>query len=235
MTRFFTFAAGLALSLGLAMPEAVRAEDVRAAGNEPFWTAEVSQGALTLRRLGFADLHLPVVADHIAETGARQVTAADPERALRTVFIVEAALCHDSMSGMPFPMTASVEMGDSVLTGCAGDPQGLLQGGDWVVEDIAGGGVIDASRLTIAFDGDAGISGQTGCNRFFGSYTLTGEGLFMAAPFGMTRMACATALMEQEDRFMRVMESITRFDIDDTGALILLAGDAPVIRARRDS
>ena len=36
-----------------------------------------------------------------------------------------------------------------------------------------------------------------------------------------TMMSCAPSLVEQERRFLEILQRVQRFDIDDTGALLL--------------
>jgi len=111
-------------------------------------------------------------------------------------------------------------------------PAALLQGAEWVVEDINRTGIIDRSRATINFGTDGRISGRASCNTYTGEYTLTGEGLTVAKT-ATTRMACAPALMRQEDLFLDVLRNLQRFTLSPDGALILQTGDGRTITARR--
>ena len=86
----------------------------------------------------------------------------------------------------------------------------------------------------MTFGADGSVSGSGGCNRYNAGFTLTGEGLtFM--PGMQTMMACPEAIMNMEHSFHATLETVTRFDIADTGALVLYAGDgSAVIRAFRN-
>ena len=53
-------------------------------------------------------------------------------------------ICRDSMTGMPYPETVTVETREQTLRGCGGAPIELLTGREWVVEDISGEGRIDS-------------------------------------------------------------------------------------------
>jgi heat shock protein HslJ/membrane-bound inhibitor of C-type lysozyme len=197
-----------------------------AQGNEPFWTAGLRGLTLALDRLGedaeALDLAGPVWADGALVLEGEGVV-------LRSV----AAICRDTMTGMPYPETVEIAMGDDTLRGCGGDPVSLLEGGEWVVEDIGGGGLPDDARVTLAFDGSGRVAGAGGCNRWSGGYTLTGEGLTFG-PAAATRMACAPALMEVEGRFFAALEQVMGFDMDETGSLRLLGPDgAALLVARR--
>jgi heat shock protein HslJ/membrane-bound inhibitor of C-type lysozyme len=218
---------------GREYPECVQSKvalPLRATGNEPFWRLDASADAMTLTTdLGARRL----------VTGAPTVTRAGDA----TVFAGRAAggdalsasvvdrLCNDTMSGMPHPYTVSVADGPRTLRGCGGDPAALLRAREWVVEDLDGRGVIDRSRMTLAFDDAGRVSGSAGCNNFAGRYSLSGEGL----KFGdaaLTRKACPAALMEQEARFVAALASVQRFEITPQGALRLLGGDKRSILAR---
>lgn len=108
-----------------------------------------------------------------------------------------------------------------------------LVGREWVIEDIAGGGVIDASEANLLFLPDGRLAGSTTCNRLLGSYSTDGSQLSLDAA-GTTMMACPKALMKQERRLLELLPKVTRYSIDDTGALVLTtAGGAKIIARRR--
>jgi hypothetical protein len=53
-----------------------------------------------------------------------------------------------------------VTLGGETLGGCGGDPLDLLAGPEWVVEDIGGRGIIDASRVTLDVAQGGGWAGR---------------------------------------------------------------------------
>ncbi len=107
-----------------------------------------------------------------------------------------------------------------------------LLGQEWVVEDIAGAGVVDRSHATLQFLRDGTVVGNATCNRFFGSYASTGSALRIE-PAGATRMACPTALMHQENRLLQLLPALNSYRIDKTGALVLSTADGQTVLARR--
>jgi len=237
-TFFWSKGAGAMAGLGAGPLEGCvagvpRAEPpLRARGNEPGWHFEIDAG------------HIVLVSDY----GASRREAALPPPAIDGQDIVyrledpaaeiriTPGICHDDATGMPYGNGATVEAGGRLLRGCAGAALDLLTGSGWVAEDIAGAGLIDSSHLTLQFDGtaDAGrVSGQGGCNRYTGGFTLSGEGLRFG-PAASTMMACAEALMNQEQAFFAALAGVAGFDIDETGALLLKGVDGRVlVRARR--
>lgn len=98
-----------------------------------------------------------------------------------------------------------------------------LDGTAWWVEDIDGGGVIDNSHTTIEFAAAGQVSGDTGCNRYFGPVEI-GAGKISIGPLAGTRKACVTALMDQEMRFFLAMEKVSHWEIAGTGLLHLRDG-----------
>ncbi len=206
---------------------------VTARGTEPFWSAVIDQGEMLLDRLGMEPLRLPVAETRMTDAGDIVIFAVDPERALRAVMTRFDRRCHDAMTGMPYPEAVDIAMGDHVIVGCGGDPLDLLVGHVWVAEDVGGGGVIDSSRIELVFDRDGRVYGTGGCNRFRAGYVLTGEGLQLGAA-GATMMACPEALMAQERRVFDALAHVDRFDIDATGALVLIGADRPLMTARMD-
>ena len=108
-----------------------------------------------------------------------------------------------------------------------------LQGAEWIVEDINGGGVIDYSKATISFSEEGRISGTGGCNLFSGHYEASGSTLKIMSGIAMTRKACAPALMQQDQRLMTILQSGQSYSIKD-GTLTILNANGRSVTARRD-
>jgi heat shock protein HslJ/uncharacterized lipoprotein YbaY len=142
-------------------------------------------------------------------------------------------LCTDTMTGMPYPDTVTLTFKGQSYAGCGGDPATLLQGAEWVVDDIDGGGIIDRSRVTIQFGDDGRVSGRSGCNQYSGPYRVGGESLEITDLAG-TLMACVPALNEQEGRFLQILADARTFALDATGTLVLRTGDGRTLTARRN-
>jgi heat shock protein HslJ len=142
-------------------------------------------------------------------------------------------MCRDAATGMPYPDTATIVLDDRTLDGCGGDPRDLLTGATWQVTGLGGAAPEEADRVSITFLAPARVAGSTGCNRFVGGFTLTGEGLQFGA-LGSTLMACPDPLMAQERAMLDALELVTRFDIAEDGTLRLIGGpqDAVLIEAR---
>jgi len=105
-----------------------------------------------------------------------------------------------------------------------------IEGTAWLVEDIAGRGVIDRAQTTISFDAPGRVSGSTGCNRFTGVATLEGEALRFGQ-LSRTQRACIPALMDQEQKFLTAVEAVRGYSVAANGWLHLRGANAePLLR-----
>lgn len=100
-----------------------------------------------------------------------------------------------------------------------------ITGITWLLEDLNGGGIIDSSHMTLLLDDAGRASGHSGCNRYTAGYELKETTLSIKPNAAMTMMACAEALMGQEQRFIDALVQVTEYHFDETGALILSGGD----------
>jgi heat shock protein HslJ len=202
----------------------------RARGTEPFWSLTIAGGQVELiPNIGMAPIRarLPRAqldgADFVFDMGSSAM-----------VLRLSETICRDLMSGTPYPQTVRVTWRDGVLEGCGGESIDLLAGVEWVVEDLDSAGIVERSQVTLEFDAASRrLAGQGGCNRYTAAFDLSGEGLSIG-PAAATKMACAAAVMEQEQRVFALLARISRFDIDPTGALLLFSNDQqdPLMTAR---
>lgn len=141
--------------------------------------------------------------------------------------------CADVMSGLPYPQTVTVALGEEVFKGCGGDTESLLTGAAWQVETIQGERLVEGSSVTMTFDPEAdNVGGSAGCNSYGAPYTLTGEGVTIGAPTH-TEKACEAPRMTQESAFLNALAGITMFSVDEAGALLLDGPNGERITARR--
>lgn len=209
-----------------ASPESQAIRTYTARGNEPFWLVQIDATE--------ARWNTP---DHVASdvfTGLARTTRADGFDVSATregsalALSAKAALCRDSMSGLPYPDTVTVRLDGADYRGCGGDPRALLAG-EWTVASLNGTSTGE-SPPTLQFTADGGAGGFAGCNRWTAGAMLTGEGLAFERP-ASTMMACPEAAMATEKAFLAALSTVTRHDIDDAGQLVLFAGDTAVITA----
>ncbi|MFA5539247.1 MAG: META domain-containing protein [Gemmobacter sp.] len=206
-----------------------------ARGQEPGWMLTLdSARAVYTGNYGETRLEAPMVApDPVADGGLR--LAFDG-----FALTLHEALCRDTMTGMPYPLTAGIETGgietggegtgEDSLAGCAGDPATLLAG-EWRLTGLGGDPMPEeGAAATLRFTAEGRVSGRAACNWFAGGYDLTGEGLRLS-PMGATMMACAGPAMDLDQRIFAAFETVDRFDIGTDGALLLIGADRTVLRA----
>lgn len=221
--------AGVCLALSLATASEAAAETFNARGNEPGWHIEITDAGLTFRAMDGEMFTIAPTPQAETANGIETRLAVVDGRPFSLSVANE--VCVDTMSGMPYPKTVVVALGERKLSGCGGDPASLLRG-EWLVEEIGGMTVVGGSRPTVSFEPDGQANGNGSCNRFFGRYALTGEGLTISG-LGLSRMACEQPLMEQENIFVQALGAVRRFDIDSEQRLVLHSGDGRTIVARR--
>ena len=230
MIRIVPAAVAAVLTFG-AVAAANGVDEFRARGNEPFWSLTRTADAITFQPMDGPVLRVAPVPRPAIEGGAEVYRGT----ADGTPFVLTVAdtVCTDTMSGMPFPATVSVAIGADAFEGCGGEPVALLLG-DWTVTSIDGAPPIADTEPTLAFAEDGQLSGAASCNRFFGGYTLTGEGLGIGA-LGTSMMACEEPVMAQERAVTEILEGVTNFAIEEDGSLVLTAADGRTLTARRAS
>lgn len=126
---------------------------------------------------------------------------------------------------------AAVGLAAALTTACAttAPPAGgeQIAGPEWRLEDLLGGGIIDRSNVTLTLGPEGKASGSAGCNRFFGSWSVKGSALNLGK-MGSTMMACAPALMTQEGKFLRSLETATAYSFTPDGALVITTAQGPL-------
>jgi heat shock protein HslJ len=221
--------AGLALMLFFAATAAAQAASFTARGNEPFWRIEITEEGISFQDMeGKTFIVSPKPEPETAEGVETFRAEVDGQPFSLTV---TDKICVDTMSGMPHPKTVALTHGERALSGCGGEPASLLHG-EWSILEIGGKDLVPESKPTLAFDPDGRVYGHGSCNRYFGNFKLTGEGLSVS-PLGSTQMACDQALMDQEYAFHQILEKISRFEIDADGKLILHTDDGRTVVGTR--
>jgi heat shock protein HslJ len=109
-----------------------------------------------------------------------------------------------------------------------------LTGSEWLLEDLAGSGVIDNVQATLAFPEAGKLAGNGSCNRFFGSAQITGDAIKLS-PLGVTRRACPEAVMNQETKYLKALQAAERFEQKDSYLLVYCRGFEKPLRFTRKS
>lgn len=224
---------------GQRLPECVvvpaAAAQYRAWGQEPAWNLHISAMGWTLQQLGGAGASWTPQGAPLWDGSARLHTL-QPGGA--TVRVTE-RLCADTMSGMPHPQSVEVvpAPGAAPLRGCGGQPGTLLQDLEWQVVGVQPSAVapelwLQDPPVTVLMASNGSLTGRAPCNRYNGSYTLTGEGLNVVQP-ALTRMACAPHRMAMERDFLTVLNAVYRFERPNADEIVFHAPDGGRILARR--
>lgn len=222
MTRRVSLTTLATLTLLSAVP--VAAQDITlpltARGNEPFWSVEATAYGLRLSEPEGKGTVQPLSFTPATENGSLILTTTD------FTLRIDAAICRDDMSGMPYPFTATLTRATTDLNGCAGEPEALLTG-DWTATALNGAPVPEGAEVTLSFEAGS-IIGKAACNTYIGRYDLTGEGMAFGN-IGATRMACPAPLMETEQAVFAAFSATTRFDIAEDGSLLLQSDEQTTV------
>lgn len=113
------------------------------------------------------------------------------------------------------------------LTSCQAASQNMevaqmdLAGSEWGTS---------VERQFVQFGADGKITGNGGCNRFFGTYTQDGN-MLKVGPLGSTKMACAN--LRQEQAFFEILN--TARTIEATHTVLVLKGEnnTPLLTLQR--
>jgi heat shock protein HslJ len=102
-----------------------------------------------------------------------------------------------------------------------------LAGTAWRVVSVAGAAPVAGREPTITFEPER-VSGTTGCNQYFGGYTLVGGAIAFSA-VGMTRMACDDAVGQIEGAFTGALTAATSATFDAEGRLHLAGPGGEIV------
>jgi heat shock protein HslJ len=119
----------------------------------------------------------------------------------------------------------------TALAGCATAALGPnIAGRELHALDVNGVPVTGPRPLTLRLD-DGRATGNAGCNTFSAPYEASAERIEFGAVVS-TRMACEPAIMEQEARFLSILDAATSFSRYGNGSLSVIAPDGRAIRFR---
>lgn len=93
--------------------------------------------------------------------------------------------------------------------------------GEWLLEDLAGTGVIDNLQTTIKFTNEGRLAGFGGCNNYFAAYQIQGNRIQIGA-IASTKKACPPAIMDQEFRYFKALGQAYRIRLDKNKGFLLI-------------
>jgi putative lipoprotein len=107
-----------------------------------------------------------------------------------------------------------------------------LAGSSWLLEDLAGAGVVDRVQATLDFTEPGRVVGNASCNRYFGTVEITGATIRIGS-LGATKMACADAINKQEMQYLKALENAERFTLEGTILQVFMKGEKKPLRFTR--
>lgn len=107
-----------------------------------------------------------------------------------------------------------------------------LVGGEWLVVELEGQPLLERSRISLEFEDDR-LLGDASCNRYAAEWTRPAPGRIRIGPARATLRACAPALMDQERRFLELLDRFDSMTITADDELVLETGDGEELRATR--
>lgn len=136
------------------------------------------------------------------------------------------------MAGLFLVFLQGKQMTGEFATGGGAELTGVY----WRPTYVGPEAVPEDAGLWVQFEVDGSITGNAGCNSFFGSLTSTDAGVAVG-PLGSTRRACPGAIMDRESAFLSALQQATIFEVggermnclDDDRTLLIefVAGEAP--------
>lgn len=91
----------------------------------------------------------------------------------------------------------------------------------WRAEDIGGKTIVGGSEVTVMLGTGGKIGGKSGCDGYMARYHIIGNKIQVFPPMIGTRMACAPAIMVQEQAFQSLLEGAKSFDLTPDGWLVV--------------
>jgi heat shock protein HslJ len=122
-----------------------------------------------------------------------------------------------------------------VLAACAAPTQPnssaeqpSLSGTTWTLTELNGAVPLPGHVPTLEFGTDGQATGNSGCNQYFGSYTVNDDTLNFGQ-LGSTMMGCEEPVMQQEMIFLETLGTSAIFTINGDTLTITTAADATLV------
>ncbi|MGE4351841.1 MAG: META domain-containing protein [Bdellovibrionales bacterium] len=226
-------------------PESTPVKTYRAIGNDPAWFLNIQNGKFILnsrygQKIATADLPEPKITNeglsYHLKTGLHDLVISVARRS-----------CQDSKTGLYYPDQVTILFYGEKMKGCGNEislkplpemplivseteapaPAALTIptaadyiGKTWVARQIDGRDVLTPSRLTLRFEKDGKLSGQSGCHDLTGTYTIDGHKIKLNAMAAGGKVLCAPDLIKQGKIFETILNAGTLIDLRD-GTVIL--------------
>jgi len=191
--------------------------------------AEIS---IKLLDVSLQDVAAEVISEQIITTSGEQVPIRfqlryDPQEIKPNhSYAVQASIrVNDQLTFTTTRRYAVITMGSPLTVDLILDPVARknlyqeLKQGEWLLEDLAGSGVLDSLQTRLKFEQEERLNGLGGCNLYFANYKLNGENIKVGI-IASTQKACSPAVMNQEDRYLKALQQAYRLRLDGPYLLI---------------
>jgi heat shock protein HslJ len=112
-----------------------------------------------------------------------------------------------------------------LAVGTAGLTMGVdLAGSEWRPSFMSRAELPAGIKMQVEFQPDGKITGNGGCNRFFGGYTISGNRIKIG-PLASTRKGCPE-LLRLETAFFATLQAASSFEQTDTTLILFDAAGA---------
>ena len=98
-----------------------------------------------------------------------------------------------------------------------------LTGKFWALSELGGEAPVAGTGISAQFTADSRVAGSAGCNRYTGSYTVSGKNISFSSPMASTMMMCEQAVMDQESAYLAALGEAKTFAIQ--GDQLTLSGE----------
>lgn len=134
-----------------------------------------------------------------------------------TLFALGSAACQGGSTSLVAPTAASGSSSNVIAAASS------LFDASWRLVEINGEKALPNVSVTATFSGGSALSGSGGCNKYFGSATVT-DGKLAVSPLGSTRMYCGEAgVADQEDAYFKALANVTGYSV--VGAELRLSAE----------
>jgi len=114
-------------------------------------------------------------------------------------------------------ISLSICAGMMILAGCA-SPASQPGGGDltskvWALTELMGKPPAAGVGISAEFSSDGKVSGSAGCNRYSGTYTVSGNSITISSSIATTMMMCDESVMEQESAYLKALAEAKTYEV----------------------
>ncbi len=109
-----------------------------------------------------------------------------------------------------------------------------VYGQTWIAEEVGGRPVANGVEPSLVFNPDGKVTGNAGCNGYFGSVIIDGEAMSFGN-LGATRKLCPEPAMTQEGLLLQALDSTRGYRLEKDGLELLDGAGATLVRFRTET